>query len=292
MKSLTITSPAKVNLHLEVLKKRADGYHELLTIFHRISLADTLTLQKKPAGITIQTNHPGVPTGHRNMIWKAFEMVKKDFPFEGGVTVRLKKRIPVAGGLGGGSSNAASFLLGLKRLYRLPLTQKALLKMGARLGADVNFFLLNTRQALGEGAGERLKSLSCQKRFWFVLVTMPKALSTARVYSVLQPADYREPSLTKKIQIAKLPHGLSKYLLAQKQVSLRNDLQAASIRCYPALSRVLKLFDSLNVKARLISGSGPSVFGVTTSKNKAAELAKQIRKSLRTYKQIIVCHSL
>jgi 4-diphosphocytidyl-2-C-methyl-D-erythritol kinase len=114
MDSIILQSPAKLNLHLRILRKRPDGYHDLLTLFHRISLADTISIRNRAAGFKLTTNLRGLETGEGNLITKAYRLLQKEFPKLGGVCVRLTKRIPMGGGLGGGSSNAAHFLLGMK----------------------------------------------------------------------------------------------------------------------------------------------------------------------------------
>ena len=194
MNSLTVKSPAKVNLFLKITGKRSDGYHTLLTLFHRISLVDVLTLKKIPSGIKIKSNIKNLPTDSRNIIWKALDAVEKMCPLKGGVSVTIKKQIPIGGGMGGGSSNAASFILSLKRLYKLKISRKMLYKIGSKLGADVNFFLADVNQALGSGTGNQIKPIPCSEKLWFVIVTMPKALLTSKVYRSLDLKAPARPS--------------------------------------------------------------------------------------------------
>jgi 4-diphosphocytidyl-2C-methyl-D-erythritol kinase len=142
MRSISVDSPAKLNLHLNVLGRRPDGYHELLTLFHRISLKDRITIKKtiKPI-FSLKTNHPELRRPHENLIYKAYQVLGRIRSWPGGIQVKLDKKIPLAAGLGGGSSNAAHFLLAMNRLFGLKLPQKTLVQLGAKLGADVPFFL-------------------------------------------------------------------------------------------------------------------------------------------------------
>ncbi|MFA5160593.1 MAG: 4-(cytidine 5'-diphospho)-2-C-methyl-D-erythritol kinase, partial [Candidatus Omnitrophota bacterium] len=133
MKKIILKSPAKLNLHLRILGKRSDGYHELLTLFHRISLADTIIIRKNSGSFKLTTNIPSLETGEGNLITKAYRALQKKFPKLGGVSVRLTKRIPLGAGLGGGSSNAAFFLLGMKKLFGLKISSKELFAMGKKL---------------------------------------------------------------------------------------------------------------------------------------------------------------
>jgi 4-diphosphocytidyl-2-C-methyl-D-erythritol kinase len=194
MHSLAIDSPAKLNLTLRVRGKRPDGFHELVTLFHRISLKDSLFLRKTRRGFRLICSHPGIPQKN-NLITRAYEILKKQFPSLGGIQVRLIKRIPIGGGLGGGSSNAAAFLLSANRLFQLKLSRKKLLKLGAKLGSDIPFFVSGFRHALGEGRGERIRPFSFKRKLWFLLFPSKRGLSTRQVYSEFHLAS-RRASLT------------------------------------------------------------------------------------------------
>lgn len=293
MNSLTVRSPAKINLFLKVWGKRKDGYHEILTLFHRISLVDSLRLTKLSApGIRIRTNVPSLSVDSRNIIWKAFALLERKFRFKQGVSVDVRKRIPIGGGLGGGSSNAAFFLLGMKKLFGLKISKRELYRLGAKLGADVNFFLSGTRQALGYGKGERLRLLPCRKRFWFVLVFFPKSLSTARVYGAYRPArSNRALFLTKGNAVVKLRRCLRQGRLEEFKLFLKNDLQEASIQLYPAIGKVIRFFETLGIGTALVSGSGATVFAAFSSRFGAEHAARALRKKWRSSNGIFVAHT-
>src|SRR4030042_5188845 len=158
-KTLQLESPAKVNLMLRVLRRRKDGYHDIKTIFQKISLHDTLWFTlKRAGGVSISTNVLTLPTGEGNLVHRAALLVLKRSDYKGGIAVRIRKKIPIAAGLGGGSSNAATTLKALNQLLRLDLPRKELMSMGLKLGADVPFFLMKG-SALGSGIGERLQEI-------------------------------------------------------------------------------------------------------------------------------------
>ncbi len=289
MDSITVPSPAKVNLILKILTRRQDGCHDLFTVFHRISLADQLTLRKIPSGIKIKTNVPSLPADSRNLIWKAYELLCRKLNFKGGVHVTLKKHIPIGAGLGGGSSNAAAFLKGLVKLYKLRVSEKTFLALGAELGSDVNFFLLDVNQAVGFGRGERLLRHASPKKLWFVIVTFPVSLSTKKVYQAF--ARGRHASLTNKKRVVKLPPGFSAFHYESIAGSLANDLQPVSCRLYPPIQKVISLFEELSPRSCLMSGSGPTVFALSPTQSAARRLAKKMKAISRLHKNILIAHT-
>ena len=169
------------------MSKRPDGYHELETLFERISLGDVLLLKKRATGIRFRTSGCPVPAGPENLVVQAAGLLQQECRVKAGVDIYLNKRIPVSAGLGGGSSNAAFTLLGLNRLWNLGLSKKKLLAFGARLGSDVPFFILEEPYALARGRGEILKRplQAAPKRFWHCLVKPPFGNSTKKAYECL-----------------------------------------------------------------------------------------------------------
>lgn len=290
MHSLTITSPAKLNLVLRVLRKRKDGYHELCTLFHRISLADTLRLEKRREGMHLLCSHPQVPK-KENLIVRAFRLLKRKHPFSGGVRVRLTKRIPVGGGLGGGSSNAAHFLIGMNRLFRMGLSQKELMKLGAELGADVPFFIAQTRHALGRGRGERIEPLPFPKRLWFLLFPRGKGLSTQRVYRGLRLTGPRV-SLTRVTREVKMASSFLAQGVSHRAARfLVNDLAPSAERLDPSLRETQKALEDLQLGKGYMSGSGPTWFLIVPFHGEALQALRRLRTH-RFSKKAILCHSL
>ncbi len=177
-------APAKINLGLQVHRRRGDGHHEISTIFVKISLYDVLTFEMIPREIVVRCETPGIPTDGRNLVYQAAAALQPLAP-EHGVRLRLHKAIPASAGLGGGSSDAATTLHALNVLWGLHLPQSELLRYAEQLGADVPFFLLPTTAALGTGRGEVLEPIACPQNFFFVLANPRSAVSTAWAYRKL-----------------------------------------------------------------------------------------------------------
>ncbi len=295
MKSLTLKSPAKINLYLKVTGRRPNGYHELVTLFRRLSLADSLTLKKQKSGIRLSCVVKSglkqkLSNGEDNLIVKTYRLLQKEFPGLGGVSVKLVKRIPMGAGLGGGSSNAAAFLLGMKKIYNLPLSRGKMMKIGARLGADVPFFLMETSQALGRGIGDELKAMPSRSKYGLTLVVSDEGLSTPQVYRNL-PKKLPAVSLTKVNSAVKLVFNL----LEKKQVAkaaplLENDLENPAFRLRPSLGKQLKKLHQKGVRASRMTGSGPTLFSVLPDLRAARQFAEKLRKDFPRNK-ILVCSS-
>ena len=288
MRSFTLSSPAKINLYLRILNRRPDGYHNLVTLFHRISLADQITLQKIPSGFFLRCSNPSLPVDETNLITRGYRLLQKKFPYLGGVKVQLIKKIPVGAGLGGGSGNAATFLLGMKKMFGLKISQKELLKMGGMLGSDVPFFLLNTQQAIGLGRGEKLRKLPSKRVLWFLLILSNKGLRTKDVYETL-PRNLAPASLTKAEAAVKLLCNLlQEKKIRQIQDHLKNDLESPAFQLRPSLGKRIAGLRSKGIVAQM-SGSGPTVFAVLTSQKEARRLAQRLR--IKKSERIFVCHT-
>ncbi len=181
METLHSESPAKVNLRLEILKKREDGYHELRTVLQKINLHDLLHFSlKKEKGISITTDHPNLPVGKGNLAYQAVQSILKKSDYKGGVLINIKKRIPLGAGLGGGSSNAATALKAMNQLLKIDLPKKELMRMGLEIGADVPFFFLEGA-AIASGIGEKLKKIELPE-LWYVLIYPNFEVSTRWAY--------------------------------------------------------------------------------------------------------------
>jgi 4-diphosphocytidyl-2-C-methyl-D-erythritol kinase len=285
MNQLTVTSPAKLNLVLDVKAKRPDGFHELRTIFERISLADRIILTRRQGGkITIRCGHPHVPKGTGNLVFKAAKMLSDDFSIREGLDINIIKNIPVAAGLAGGSSNAAAVLSGLNRLWRLGMDRTALVRYAARLGSDVAFFLYDTPFALGTGRGELIKPLDFRVKLWHVLVTPRVKMLTRDVFARLKL------NLTnKKDNVNILLPFLRKGDLAQVAGSLSNDLESAILSLRPDFIYIKKKLLDAGATGVCFSGSGPSVFACASSQKHALSLRAKFD---RRYTQVFVVSTL
>jgi len=268
--TLHLESTAKVNLRLEILKKREDGYHELRTILQKINLHDLLHFSlKKERGISIKTNHPNLPVGKRNLVYQAVQSILKKSDYKGGVLIEIEKRIPLGAGLGGGSSNAATTLKAMNQLLKINLPQKELMAMGLEIGADVPFFFLEGA-AIASGIGERLKKIELPG-LWFVLIYPNFEVSTRWAYQNF--------ILTKRRFHFNL-HGL---LRTPKEISnlLWNDLEEVVSRECPQIGVMKKMLYSAGALGALMTGSGPTVFGVFSEEGVASEAYKKVKKMVR-----------
>jgi len=256
MKTLRLPAFAKINPCLFVLGRRGDGYHELRTIFQTIGLHDTLemSLARRP-GIEFQCDDPGLPVGRQNLVWRAVAAARQSLRLRAGVGVRLEKRIPVARGLGGGSSDAAVALLGVERLAGRALEPARRFEIAAELGSDVPFFLFGGR-ALGVGRGEEVYPLpEAPKRMVVVVSPAGIAVSTREAYQWL-----RAPALTSRGSDRKLRCFCA--LCWSGQGSLENDFEAAVFRRYPRLARIKRAFLEHGAAGVALAGSGSAVFAV------------------------------
>jgi 4-diphosphocytidyl-2-C-methyl-D-erythritol kinase len=267
--TLRLTSYAKINLRLDILKKRDDGYHDLRTILQPIDLRDTLFfVLKKEKGISITTDHPGLPTGKRNLVYQAAESIMKRSGYEGGVRVRIKKRIPLGAGLGGGSSNAAATLKAMNQLLKLNLSVKRLMEVGLEIGADVPFFFMEG-PAVALGIGERLKKMELPD-LWYVLIYPNFEVSTRWAY--------RNFVLTKKqfhlsFNQLKTPWAVSQIL--------SNDLEEVVSRKHPEIDLMKRMLCSAGAEGTLMTGSGPTVFGIFPGEEEAAESFRKVKRMCR-----------
>lgn len=291
MNSLTLKSPSKINLFLKITGKRKDGYHLMVTLFHRLSLSDEIKLTKrKDRSFRLRISDKKVPTGKKNLIRKAYDELAREVPNLPGVDVVLKKNIPMGAGLGGGSSNAATFLLGMNQLYHLKLSRAKLVKLGKRLGADVPFFLYEARLALGRGRGDEITPKPFKQKLWFILVLSKQGLSTKKVFEKLHFKRSRS-ILTKIEQTARLlPNILRAKDLRQLPVFLANDLEKPAFHLRPSLKKVITNLKAKGAAASGMTGSGATVFAVLSSKAQAQNIAQGLSRDLPT-KKIVVCHT-
>lgn len=260
-KTLKLLSPAKVNLRLDVLGKREDGYHEIESIMTRVSLYDEVFLSIEDGEGLEVTCTGQAPSGEKNIAYKAATAILDRSSGKVRVRIEIKKNIPVAAGLGGGSSNAATVLLGLNRMLDIGLSKKELMEIGARLGADIPFFIFE-RPAIARGIGERLEEINLPK-LWFVLVNPNIPVSTADVYRRLNI----KFGLTKEgfgINMPNFNNGV-------KGVSriLHNDLEGVALRMHPEIGFVKDRVRAAGAIGTLMSGSGATVFGLFESREEA-----------------------
>jgi len=281
VKTYKIKSYAKINLYLEVLKKRKDHYHQIVTLFERIDLSDQISIRPRAdKAIRIISTHPDIPKDKTNLAYRAADFLKRGFAIERGVDIKIDKRIPVACGLAGGSSNAASALLLLNRLWKLKLTRKELIAYGKKLGADVPFFLADTAFALGMGRGDDIRPLrTIKKRFWHVLVVPRLKVSTQKVYLRLDEllGKKKVVRLTNTGNDVKiLLHRLKQAKIPLLRNSLFNRLQMSTLNLYPQLNQLKNLILDSGLPAVQMSGSGPAMYGIFSSKKEASARCRKL----------------
>ncbi len=281
MKHLTIKSPAKINLFLKVIGKRSDGYHNIITLFERISLCDEITLSETDdAQIHLSCPYFGVPENEDNLAYKAALLLKEKIKTRQGVKIKIKKNIPVAAGLGGGSSNAAAVLLGLNRLWGLNLSRRSLLSYARKIGSDVPFFIYDCCYAIGTKRGDSIRAVDIKTRLWHVVVVPKSEIRAGDVYYRLSKKlkgtmnILTNPSYNVSILIRYLK---SNDILSLSRV-LNNDLEQTVLKIKPSLLRLKQQLVSLKATTAMVSGSGPAVFCITTTRDKACYIKKILAK--------------
>jgi 4-diphosphocytidyl-2-C-methyl-D-erythritol kinase len=269
VKNLLLKAPAKVNYRLDVLGKRADGYHDLRMIMQRVDLCDDIeiTLSER-TGIRVVCGRAGVPDGPGNIAWRAADALLQLCGREVGIDISITKKIPVAAGLGGGSSDAATVLMGVNELLELGLTDRQLMEIGVKLGADVPFFIFK-KAALAEGIGDQLTALDEVPTLWVVLVNPGIHVSTAWVYQNLQ--------LTRKADAAIVSRSYTS--LDEVCAVLSNDLEPVTFARFPAVRELKETMLAAGARGSLMSGSGSTVFGLFADESSARRAADEIAKS-------------
>lgn len=264
---MKILSPAKINLFLQVTGKRSDGYHELFSLMCCISLYDTISIQFDTDEIKIDSSHPDMPLDAGNLVYQAANLFFQALKIKTGVRIGIDKQIPIAAGLGGGSSNAASVLRGLNHHYGYPLSQDRIMTLGLKLGADVPF-LLYQKPALASGIGEILEAYTAWLPDTVVIVYPGFSVSTAAVFQNLNLR------LTKcKKVITKPSLKKSGY---QIPLHLCNDLETVTESQYPEIKSVKEQLIQLGALGTLMSGSGPTVFGLFSNQKSVCNAVRAI----------------
>jgi 4-diphosphocytidyl-2-C-methyl-D-erythritol kinase len=274
MPVINLKPPAKINLYLRVLRKRPDGYHDIETVFERIDLCDELSLKAIPGDIVVKCDDPQVPCDKRNLIYKAARMLKEKYSVASGVEMTLKKNIPVAAGLGGASSDCAYALRGLNELWNLKLNKSQLFEIGSSIGADVAFFLLDCGRAIGRGKGEILEPCAgAQKKsvFWYLLVNPGFPVLAKDAYEGLNL------SLTSALSDSKInPVRLNGIKFEDLGNFLSNSLEVPVECKFSAISDMKSAIKKAGLKFSIMSGSGPTVYGVASGKEEALEAKSRL----------------
>ncbi|MDD3374568.1 MAG: 4-(cytidine 5'-diphospho)-2-C-methyl-D-erythritol kinase [Candidatus Omnitrophica bacterium] len=285
MKSICLRSPAKLNLSLHVVSKRPDGYHNLSTLFEKINLFDDIRLSlRADKRIRIFCDHPSVPKGPKNLVYKAAEMLRKDCQVSIGIDIHIKKRIPVAAGLAGGSSNAATVLLGLNQIWGLKLTENQLVCYAKRIGSDVPLFIYKYIWALGVERGDCIKNVNLSNKMWHILI-----IPGIKVYSQEVFRAFKMKLTKRKDNATILTRALREGAYQKVSQLLLNDLEAAIVHAHPQLLKIKNNIEYMTGLNMCFSGSGPSIFGIVESEKEAKKMQSIL--SAR-YKQVFVVRTL
>ncbi len=272
--TMELKSLAKINLGLDVLGRRENGYHDVRMVMQTVYLYDNVILEKRPEeGIVVETNLFFLPSDENNIAYKAAKLLFDEFGLSGGLYIRLEKHIPVAAGLAGGSSNAAAVLVGMNRMYNLGLSQKDLMERGVKLGADVPYCVMRGT-VLAEGIGEILSPLPAMPKCYILLAKPSISVSTKMVYDKLDSQE-----IDTHPDIDGILEGLREENLQKIAASMGNVLENVTIQNYPVIEEIKNAMKQAGALNAMMSGSGPTVFGIFEDKLKARAAQQQIRQS-------------
>lgn len=265
---------AKINLGLDITGKRPDGYHEVRMIMQTIQMYDVLELNKtKKPGITFETNLGFLPSDERNLAYRAAKMLMDEFQVQAGLSMRLEKFIPVAAGMAGGSSDAAAAFVGVNRLFRLGLSEQELMERAVKVGADVPYCIMRGT-ALAEGIGEKLTRLPRLPQCYILVGKPGVSVSTKMAYENLNLDAVKE-----RPDIDGMIDDIQKGDLLAMTRKMANVFEPGIIRQYPVIQEIKVLMEKQGALKAMMSGSGPTVFGVFESEDKMAQAAEILRES-------------
>ncbi|NLG04695.1 MAG: 4-(cytidine 5'-diphospho)-2-C-methyl-D-erythritol kinase [Clostridia bacterium] len=280
MDEIKLKAMAKINLGLDVIRRREDGYHEVRMIMQNVNLYDTVSMKKCAENkIKVRTNLYYLPTNENNLVYKAAKLLKDEFDLKEGVEIDLKKHIPVAAGMAGGSADAATVLYGMNRLFKLGLSKENLMKRGVKIGADVPYCIMRGT-ALSEGIGEILTPLPSMPKCHVLIAKPGISLSTKYVYENLHANELKQhPDIDGIIE------GIREKNVKKVAAKLENVLETVSIKEHPIIAEIKEFMKQNGALNAIMSGSGPTVFGIyddlslaeqAYQKLKAKNLAKQV----------------
>ena len=274
MEKMELRALGKINLGLDVLGGRENGYHDVRMVMQTVYLYDLITLEKKEEpGIELATNLSFLPVNENNLAYRAAKLLMDEFEIRSGVDIFLEKHIPVAAGMAGGSSNAAAVLYGINRMFDLGLSMEELMKRGVSLGADVPYCIMRGT-VLAEGIGEILTPLPPMPRCQIVVAKPPVSVSTKMVYEKI---DSRR--IVEHPDIDGIIEGLKEGDVTKIASCMGNVLEQVTVEEYPVIDKIKKLMNEGGAKGAMMSGSGPTVFGIFTEKSLAKKAALKIREA-------------
>ena len=273
MREIKLKARAKINLGLDVVRKREDGYHEVRMIMQMINLYDRITLRRSTEpGIRVTTNLPYLPVNEDNLVYRAAKLLMEEFKVTEGAEIELQKYIPVAAGMAGGSSDAAAVMVGVNRIFHLGLTKKQLMERGVKIGADVPFCIMRGT-ALAEGIGEVLTPLPAMPHCSLVIAKPKIHVSTKFVYGNLKASELKEhPDIDGQVQ------ALREGSLEQLVAKMGNFLETVTVPAYPVIDEIKRTMLKNDAMGAMMSGSGPTVFGIFEREERAQEVCRLLKK--------------
>lgn len=270
---VTVEANAKINLTLDILGKRPDGFHEVAMVMQSIGLHDTLTMEKTDGEIALSINVPWLKADEKNLAWRAAELVRQEYGLTGGVRMELTKRIPIAAGLAGGSADAAAVLKGMNELYNLQMSEARLCELGAKLGSDIPFCLMGGTM-LATGRGEVLTRLADMPETWVVLAKPRISVSTAWAYQ-----NYDEQGAEKHPDNEAIRKAIARGNRKAVAGLLCNVLESVTIKKYDVIADYKQMMLDKGAMASMMSGSGPTVFGLARNREQAEAIANVLRQN-------------
>ena len=272
MDRIELKALGKINLGLDVLGRRENGYHDVRMVMQTLYLYDNVTLIKKEEpGIEIESNLYFLPKVSGNIAWKAANLLMEEFNIPGGIKIILNKYIPVAAGMAGGSSNAAAVLYGMNKMYKLGLSQQELMDRGVKLGADVPYCIMRGT-VLAEGIGEILSPLPPMPKCQILIAKPPVSVSTKAIY---EATDYKE--IEDHPDIDGIIEGLKEHDLDKIAASMGNVLEKVTVDMHPEIAQIKECMLENGALGAMMSGSGPTVFGIFRSRRAAQEAYEKVK---------------
>ena len=282
MDRLELKALGKINLGLDVLGRRENGYHDVRMVMQTVYLYDRIIMKKsKTPGIRLETNLYYLPVNENNLAYQAAQMLMDEFHMEEGVSIQLDKHIPVAAGMAGGSSNAAAVLFGVNKMFGLGLSMTELEERGVKLGADVPYCLMRGT-VLAEGIGEKLTPLLACPKCFVLLAKPPISVSTKMVYEKLDALE-----ITEHPDIDGILNGLARKNIHKVAECMGNVLEQVTIPVYPVIEQIKNVMKEGGAMNAMMSGSGPTVFGLFEDRQSAKRAAQKIKEQ-KLAKQVYV----
>lgn len=272
MDKIIVKARAKINLSLDILGKREDGYHDVKMLMQTIELHDSVLISKRDEGIKVKCNVPYVPTDNRNVVYKAAQYMIEEYKINSGIYINLRKNIPVSAGLGGGSADAASVIEGINMLFELKLSKEQLIEIGSRFGADIPYCIIGGT-ALAEGIGEKLTILPALPKTTVLICKPSTHISTSYVYANLDLSKIKQHPDTDFL-INSIKKGDVRTLAS----NMKNVLETVTAVERPVINDIKNVLLGNGAQGTMMSGSGTSVFGIFENRYKALQAANKLKR--------------